>query len=81
MAYTSKHDTKFLTFMNRKYAQYNVHFDFIDDYRLWLYYDCFRENRLLYYVCLDNDLGEYSDFQTGKERDKRGKLNDKWEKD
>lgn len=74
MAYSSKYNTSFLAFMNRKYAQYKVHFEFIDDYRLWLYYDYFCENKLLYYTRLDKDLGEYSDWQTGKERERRGKL-------
>lgn len=79
MAYISKYDTKFLTFMNRKYKKYNVFFEFIDDYRLWLYEDYSVYDEVLYYKQLEKDLAEYSDFQTGRERDKRGKLDGRWE--
>lgn len=79
MAYISKYDTKFLTFMNRKYRKFKVNFEFFDDYILWLFYDYFGEDEKLYYKQLEKDLEEYSDFQTGKERDIRGKLESKWE--
>ena len=39
MSYISKYDRKFVSFMNRKYKEHKVHFEFIDDYRLWLYED------------------------------------------
>lgn len=76
MSYISKYDTKFLTFMNRKYKKYNVNFEFYDDYILWLYYDLFDMNDSLYYKCLEKDLWEYVEFQSGKERDKRDKIKD-----
>lgn len=79
MSYISKYDTKFLTFMNRKYNRYNVHFDFYDDYILWLYYDYFGKNEVSYYKQLEKDLWEYVDFQSGREKDKRGKLDGRWE--
>lgn len=78
MSYISKLDTKFLTFVNRKYSNYNVFFEFWDDYILWLYYDLYNKNEELYYHQLEKDLWEYVEFQSGRERDKRGKLNDNW---
>lgn len=81
MAYISKYDTKFLTFVNRKYNLFRVNFEFFDDYVLWLYYDYFKKDEESYYKQLECDIMEYSNFQTGKERDKRGRLNDDWEKD
>jgi len=74
MMYISKYDTKFITFMNKKYKEFGVKFEFYDDYILWLFYDYFKGNEKEYYVQLEKDLGEYSDFQTGKERDNRGRL-------
>jgi len=74
MMYISKYDTKFITFMNKKYKKFGVKFEFYDDYILWLFYDYFKGNEKEYYVQLEKDLGEYSDFQTGKERDNRGRL-------
>lgn len=76
MGYISKYDTKFINFVNRKYK---TDFEFFDDYILWLYYDYFNRNEEKYYKQLEKDLYEYSDFQTGKERDMRGKLNE-WKK-
>lgn len=81
MGFISKLDTKFVTFMNRKYHDHNVCFEFIDDYRLWLYEDYCVYDSTLYYKQMEKDLQEYSDFQTGRERDKRGKLDGNWEKD
>lgn len=79
MGYISRYDKKFISFMNKKYRVYNVNFEFIDDYRMWLYYDFLNENEVEYYKQLEKDLAEYSDFQTGKERDKRGKIESGWE--
>ena len=38
-----------------------------------------NSNELEYYHRLEKDLCEYVEFQSGKERDKRGKLNGNWE--
>jgi len=81
MAYISKYDTKFLTFVNRKYSLFRVNFEFFDDYVLWLYYEYFKKDEESYYKQLESDIMEYSNFQTGKERDKRGKLNGDWQED
>lgn len=81
MGYISKYNLTFISFMNRKYKKYNVRFEFIDDYRLWLYEDYCVYDNARYYKQMEKDLEEYSDFQTGKERDKRGKLDGNWEKD
>lgn len=78
MAYISKYDTKFLTFMNRKYQQFNA-FEYFDDYILWLYYDFCNKDEELYYKTLEKDLWEYVDFQNGKERDNRDTLQSRWE--
>lgn len=79
MGYISKYNTKFLTLMNRKYKKYNVNFEFYDDYILWLYYDLYNTNVVKYYRQLEKDLWEYVEFQNGKERDKRDKLDSRWE--
>lgn len=79
MPYISKYDTKFITFVSRKYKKYNVSFDYIDDYRLWLYEDYCVYSEALYYKQLEKDLEEYSDFQTGKERDCRDRLDSRWD--
>jgi len=71
MPFISRYDLRFLTLMNRKYKK---EFDFFDDYILWLYYDCFNEDKEKYYHQLEKDLWEYVDFQSGKERDKRDRL-------
>lgn len=71
MKYISKYDTKFLTFMNRKYKDYKVQFEFFDDYILWLYYDLFKKSDSLYYKQIEKDLWEYVEFQSGKERQNR----------
>ncbi len=81
MGYISKYDTKFLTFMNRKYKNYKVSFEFYDDYILWLFYSFCRKKEDDYYEQLEKDLWEYVDFQSGKERAKRGKLDSRWEHD
>ena len=74
MSYISRFDTKFLTLMNRKYKEYNVNFEFFDDYILWLYYDYYKKDIEKQYKQLEKDLWEYVDFQSGKERDKRDRL-------
>lgn len=71
MRYVSRYDTKFLTFMNRKYKDYKVQFEFFDDYILWLYYDLFKKSDSLYYKQIEKDLWEYVEFQSGKERQNR----------
>ena len=68
MSYISKYDTKFITFINRKYRNLGVFFNFFDDYILWLYYDVFKENEKKYYSKLEEDLMEYSNMQTGSPR-------------
>lgn len=79
MGYISKYDLRFLTFMNRKYKEHKVNFEFIDDYRLWLYEDYCVYDEVAYYKQLEQDIAEYSDFQTGKERDKRDRLDSRWD--
>ena len=81
MGYISKYDRTFLSFMNKKYKKYGVNFEFFDDYILWLYYDLLNKNEIIYYKELEKDLWEYVDFQSGKEKDKRGKLDGNWAKD
>ena len=80
MGFISRYDRTFLSFMNKKYRFYKINFEFFDDYILWLYDMC-DSNELEYYHRLEKDLCEYVEFQSGKERDKRGRLNDNWEKD
>lgn len=69
MAYISKYDTKFITFVNRKYS---TSFDYFDDYGVWLF-EKVKQNDEEYYYELENDLMEYSNFQTGLPRDKTRK--------
>lgn len=79
MGYISKYDTRFLTMMNRKYREYGVFFEFYDDYIMWLFYDFCKRKTRKYYAQLEKDLWEYVEFQNGKERDKRGKLESGWD--
>lgn len=81
MGYISKYDRTFLSFMNKKYKDYSVNFQFFDDYILWLYYDYYKKNTELYYKQLEKDIWAYVEFQSGREKDKRGKLNGNWGKD
>lgn len=69
MTYISKYDTKFVTFLNRKYKKYNVFFTYFDDYILWLYYEKLKCNEKKYYQELEDDIWEYSNWQTGKPKD------------
>ena len=71
MAYISKIDTKFITFINRKY---NKTFDYFDDYAIWLYDKSGHDEG--YYCQLEKDIWEYSNFQTGSPR-KKDKINKK----
>lgn len=64
MSYISKIDTKFITFVNRKY---NTDFTYFDDYIIWLY-DYKKQNKDNYYIQLEQDIWEYSNFQTGTPR-------------
>lgn len=80
MGYISRYDRTFLAFVKKKYKDYQVEFGFWDDYALWLYEICLRNDKA-YYKQLEKDLWQYVEFQSGKERDKRGKLDDNWEKD
>lgn len=68
MSYVSKYDTKFLTFMNRKYRNYHVKFEFWFDFILWLYYELNKMNDIKYYKNFKKDKWEYVEFQSGKER-------------
>ena len=64
--------------MNRKYKKYHVKFDYWDDYILWLYYDLYKMNDEDYYTNLEQDIKEYVEFQSGKEREERDKLESRW---
>ena len=77
MGYLSKYDTKFVTFINRKYSKYKVNFEFFDDYILWLFYKHCRMNTNIYYKILEKDIWDFSDWQTGTPRD-REKNDDSW---
>lgn len=81
MGYISRYNRTFISYMNKKYKIYSISFEFIDDYLLWLYEDCCVYDSARYYKQLEKDIEEYSNFQTGKERDKRGKLNGDWSKE
>ena len=73
MSYVSKYDTKFITFLNRKYG---TNFSYFDDYILWLY-DKKSHDKEKYYNQLESDMWEYSDFQTGSQRKRSGVINEK----
>jgi hypothetical protein len=64
MGYISKLDTKFITFINRKYG---TTFKYFDDYIVWLY-KAKNDNKEHYYTQLEKDIWEYSDYQTGTPR-------------
>ena len=60
MEFISKYNLTFIKFVNKKY---NKKFKAFDDYGLWLYelVDC---KNSVYYDKLEEDIKEYSDFQT-----------------
>ena len=64
MGYISKLDTKFITFINRKYG---TDFKYFDDYILWLF-KAKNDDKDKYYAQLEKDLWDYSDYQTGTPR-------------
>ena len=66
MGYISKLDTKFVTFINRKYG---TSFRCFETYSEWLY-KAKNYSNTHYYIQLEKDLWEYSDFQTGSPRSK-----------
>lgn len=74
MSYISKYDTTFVNFINRKY---NKNFRYFDDYILWLYYKRLRCNKKLYYITIEKDIWDYSDWQTGSPREAE-KNSDDW---
>lgn len=63
MGYISKYDTKFITYMNRKYEK---SFKQFEEYIMWLFYNKSQERKDIYYEQLEKDFWEYSDFQTRK---------------
>lgn len=67
MSYISKLDTKFITFINRKYG---TTFKYFDDYIVWLY-KAKNNNDDKYYSQLEKDIKEYSDYQTGSPRERK----------
>lgn len=79
MGYISRYDRTFLSYMNKKYSRHNVNFRYFDDYILWLFYDRYKKDETKYYKRLEKDLWSYVEFQSGKERDRKDKLNE-WEK-
>ena len=76
MGYISKYDTTFINFVNKKYKKC---FRYWDDYVLWLYWKKLQCNREMYYITIEKELWEYSDWQTGSPRENEGK-NDDWKK-
>lgn len=73
MGYISKYDTKFITFINRRYKS---DFKYFDDYILWLYYHKCCNNTEKYYMRLEKDVWDYSNFQTGSPRERGRKLSE-----
>ncbi len=65
----------FINFINKKYRkQLNlsptaVKFYYYDDYACWLFYKRCKEDYEDYYIKLEEDFREYSDLQTGAEKD------------
>lgn len=76
MAYISKHDTTFINHVNKKYKK---HFRYFDDYILWLYYKKNCCNKDMYYMNLEKDLWDFSDWQTGSPRDNE-ENDEEWKK-
>lgn len=69
---------KLVTFMNLRYfdilSQMDQNdFKYYDDYILFLYEVIADGDVDMYYQLLEEDIGLYSDFQTGKEREMIGK--------
>ena len=75
MAYVSKYNRTFISFINHKYARHKVNFKNWDDYVIWLYYKFCMCNTMFYYKMLEKDIWEYSDWQTGSSREQEKKQN------
>lgn len=81
MGYINKYDRTFISFMNKKYKKYNVFLN------LLTITDC-GYMKIIAYMMVVLIINRWKkiwknidDFQTGKERDKRGKLDGNWEED
>jgi hypothetical protein len=59
MEFISKYDTSFIRIINKKYSK---HFKCFDEYSLYLFE--LTHNEKEYYYQLEEDIKEYSDFQT-----------------
>lgn len=74
MPRTNKNRT-FINFINNKYrkklnlAPTAVKFYYYDDYAMWLFFEVCKEDYEEYYIKAEEDWKEYSDFQTGAEKD------------
>lgn len=79
MGYISKYDRTFISFINLRYKRYRVDFKYWDDYAMWLYYMFCKCNTISYYKRLEQDLWDFSDWQTGSPRENE-KKNDDWKK-
>lgn len=70
-----KKNRTFINFVNEKYRKslgrpLRSHlFQYYDDYALWLFFDVCKEDYEEYYYTVENDWKEYSDMQTGVEKD------------
>lgn len=74
MARNNKNRT-FINFVNKKYAKelnrpLRSHlFCYYDDYAMWLFFEKCKEDYEEYYYLAEKDWKEYSDMQTGAEKD------------
>lgn len=74
MSRSSRNKT-FINFVNQKYSKelerpLRSHiFQYYDDYACWLFYEKCKEDYEQYYINAEEDWKEYSDFQTGAEKD------------
>ena len=65
MAWTSRYDTTFVTYANRKYKK---NFSDFDSFSYWLFFTETKEDDEEYYIQLEQTLQEYCKWQVERVR-------------
>ena len=66
---------RFIDFVNKKYEKVLVttyekkKFYYYDDYACWMFFNVCKEDYEEYYILVEEDWREYSNSQTGEEKD------------
>ena len=66
---------RFIDFVNKKYEKVLIttyekkKFYYYDDYACWMFFNVCKEDYEKYYILVEEDWREYSNSQTGEEKD------------